>query len=98
MTTALKPIYDNRQSFYNKAIVTIDSVLWGNDHEINATGEKHLYSYNTHVAYVDNENKPHLLPFWNFSATTLRHVKEFLRQNGFAADSKKQIEKDYCNY
>lgn len=83
MTTALKPIYDNRQSFYNKATVIIDD------------SGKHLYSYNTHVAYIDNDDKPHLLPLWNYSATTLRHVKEFLRQNGFAADSKKQIEQDY---
>jgi hypothetical protein len=27
----------------------------------------------------------------------LRHVKEFLKQNGFRADSKNQMEKDYFN-
>ena len=29
------------------------------------------------------------------SATTLRHVKEFLRQEGFTADTKGQILRDY---
>ena len=30
-----------------------------------------------------------------YSQTTLRHIKEFLKQNGFKADSKKQIMEDY---
>ena len=33
--------------------------------------------------------------YGTYSATTLRHIKEFLKQNGFKADSKSQIEKDY---
>ena len=97
MTTYLKPIYDNRQSFYNKAVVTTDTVLWGNSTELKAPGEKHLYSYNTEVCYIDNAGKVHLLPLWNYSATTLRHIKEFLRQNGYKAESKNQIQKDYFN-
>ena len=40
MQTYLQPIYDTRKSFYNKALVTIDSCLWGNDTELKAIGEK----------------------------------------------------------
>ena len=32
---------------------------------------------------------------WNYSRTTLRHVKEFLKQQGYKAESKEQILKDY---
>jgi hypothetical protein len=41
------------------------------------------------------DGKPVLYPSWNYSQTTMRHVKEFLRQHGFTADSKAQIERDY---
>lgn len=95
MTTELKPMYDNRKSFYNKAIVTENAMLLENGTPLRADGEKHLYSYGTEVCYIDNNNKIHLLPKWNFSQTTLRHIKEFLKQNGFKAESKAQIEKDY---
>ena len=51
-----------------------------------------LYSYNTLVAEV----KYGLAYVYNVqSATTVRHVKEFLLQNGFEATTKKQIMKDY---
>lgn len=93
----LNPIYDGRKSFYNKAIVTENAVIWADGQTVRADGEKHLYSYNTEVCYIDAQKKVHLLPKWNFSATTLRHIKEFLKQNGFTADTKKQIEKDYLN-
>ena len=89
MTTYyLKPIYDSRQSFYNKATVTED-----------AKG-KFLRSYNTIVARITDKNNGYMIPayaevYGTYSATTLRHIKEFLRQNGFKADSKSQIEKDY---
>ena len=97
MTTYLKPIHDSKKSFYNKAMVSIDTVLFNSNTELKAQDEKHLYSYNTEVCYIDNINNVHLLPLWNYSATTLRHVKEFLKQNGFKADNKRQIEKDYFN-
>lgn len=83
----LQPEYDNRSSFYNKAIVDID----------NNTGDKTLYSYHTPVAKISKSGELELLPKWNSSNTTLRHVKEFLRQNGFKADSLKQITKDYLS-
>lgn len=78
--------YDKRASFYNKATVDVDD----------NNGVKTLYSYNTPVAKIDGK-KVELLPKWNFSQTTLRHVKEFLRQNGFTADSIGQMKRDYCN-
>ena len=93
--TFLKTIYDSRKSFYNKAIVTENVMLLDDGATLRADGEKHLYSYNTEVCYIDKNNNVHLLPKWNFSQTTLRHIKEFLKQNGFKAESKAQIEKDY---
>lgn len=78
----LKPRYDARQSFYNKA--TVDT---GDDGKQNK-----LYSYNTLVAEI-KDGKP--IVYGTYSATTLRHIKDWLKQNGFKADSKAQIEKDY---
>ena len=99
MITYLIPRYDSRKSFYNKAIVS-DGALWQNSDgliELKNEGIKYLYSYNTCVCYIDNSENVHLLPHWNYSATTLRHVKEFLKQNNFKAENKKQIEQDYFN-
>lgn len=92
----LLPIYDARKSFYGKARVTVDG-FDGFGGWIKAPGEKYLYSYNTVVCYIDAENTVHLLPAWNYSATTLRHVKEFLKQNGRKAENAAQIRKDYFN-
>lgn len=77
--------FDNRKSFYNKADIDVND----------ETGEKTLYSYNTPVAKITKDKKVTLLPKWDLSATTLRHVKEFLKQNGLVADSLKQIRRDY---
>ena len=67
----LLPIYDSRKSFYNKAIVEEESSI------------KKLYSYNTLVCILSNNDiilndavDQSLL----FSNTTLRHIKEFLKQ------------------
>ena len=81
----LQPQFDSRQSFYGKATVTvIDTVLV-------------LRSYETPVVVIDTEiNDIALLHRWDDSATTLRHVKEFLRQNGFKAETKVQMKADYC--
>ena len=86
MKKQLKTIYDKAISFYGKAETetTKNSII--------------LYSYNTKVAEIkgnkvilNNNIDDNLL----FSNTTLRHIKEFLKQNGFKADTKKQIIKDY---
>ncbi len=73
--------YDSRQSFYGKARVNVYD-----------DGTKRLYSYNTHVASIKG-GKP--MVFDDYSATTLRHIKEFLQQHGFKAETKKQILADY---
>jgi len=80
MEYEIKAIYDSRQSFYNKAIVKTDNESIS------------LISYTTKVCeIVDGKVKV----FGTYSPTTLRHIKEFLKQHGFTADSKAQILKDY---
>lgn len=78
----LQPKYDLAQSFYKKAFV-----------ERTLTGFK-LLSYDTNVCEI-SDNTVFLKDKWDYSPTTLRHVKEFLKQYGFSADSKKQIEQLY---
>ena len=78
----LTPTYDSRQSFYNKARVDIQ----GN--------EQTLYSYNTPVTKIV-DGRVELLDKWDCSSTTLRHVKEFLKQNGFEVISLSQMRRDY---
>jgi hypothetical protein len=74
----LRPEYDARKSFYNKA----------------ETDDDKLYSYGTLVAeIVDGE--PILHDKWDYSATTIRHVKEWLQQNGFEAGTKQEIGRKY---
>ena len=79
----LSPSYDSRKSFYGKAHVVTDD-----------DGTEILYSYDTPVVKI-TDGKVELLTQWDSSQTTLRHVKEFLRQNGFEATSKSQIAKMY---
>ena len=76
----LKPMYDRQKSFYSKAIV------------IEENDTKTLLSYTTKVAEIQGEKA---YVFDTYSKTTLRHIKEFLLQNGFKAINKNQIEKDY---
>lgn len=77
----LQTRYDSRASFYSKARVEIDD-----------DGTIRLWSYNTHVASIKG-GKP--MVFGTYSQTTLRHIKEFLKQNNFRADNSKQILADY---
>ena len=76
----LRTIYDSRKSFYDKANVRTEG-----DRTI-------LKSYSTDVAYIEND-----IAFvkGSYSKTTSRHVREFLRQNGYKAENTKQILKDY---
>lgn len=78
----LCPYYDSAQSFYGKAKV------------IEIENDVFLVSYDTIVAFYNRETKIAEVVD-TYSATTLRHIKEFLRQNGFKAETKKQIERDY---
>lgn len=79
----LLPYYDSAKSFYGKAKV------------IEVENDVFLMSYDTIVACYNRGAKMAQV-FDTYSATTLRHIKEFLKQSGFKAESKKQIEKDYC--
>lgn len=79
----LCPYYDSAKSFYGKAkVVEIENDVF-------------LVSYDTIVAFYNRGAKIAQV-FDTYSATTLRHIKEFLKQSGFKAETKKQIEKDYC--
>ncbi len=74
----LKPIYDSRKSFYGKARIFIEGDI------------KALVSYSTKVAQtVDGVAEV----FGTYSPTTLRHIKEFLHQEGYGTYSKSEIEK-----
>jgi len=80
MTYNLTNRYDSKKSFYGKAKIE------------NSNGKQSLYSYGTKVAEIEN-GKPKV--YGTYSNTTLRHIKEFLLQNGFKAENSKQIMKDY---
>lgn len=77
----LEPIYSNQKSFYGKARV------------IRENGTIKLISYSTVVAIIEN-GKLHINAF--YSNTTLRHIREFIKQNGFKSGTKAQLEKLYC--
>ena len=79
----LEAQHDSRKSFGGKAQVETDNA-----------GTETLYSYNTPVVKII-KGEVTLLPKWDSSATTLRHVKEFLKQHDLKAESKEQIAKDY---
>lgn len=68
----LTPIYSTRKSFYQKAMV-----------EENENGFKNLYSYNTLIATIDNNDKLIYLTDndYHYSMTTCSHLKEFCLQN-----------------
>ena len=77
----LMPMYTSQKSFYGKAkVIEMES------------GEIILQSYDTFVASI-KEGKVIINGF--YSNTTLRHIKEFLKQNGFEVGSKKELEKMY---
>lgn len=80
MPLPLQPQHDSRKSFYGKANVLYQE------------GKLILESYGTKVAEIVN-GKPRV--FGTYSTTTLRHIKEFLKQNGFKAENINQIIKDY---
>lgn len=65
----LEANHDSRKSFYNKA-----------EYFRNDNGDIVLHSYGTPVCRVNADGKVYFYPAWDYSATTLRHVKEFLAQ------------------
>lgn len=78
----LHPQFDSRKSFYSKA--KVDTGYKGDKNK--------LYSYGTLVAELE-DGKP--VVYGTFSSTTLRHIKDWLKQLGFKADNAKQIMADY---
>ena len=89
-----EPIYDlgaehdSRKSFYGKAKV-----------DVRPDGTQILYSYGTPVCKITKDGDVTLLKKgylgWASSQTTLRHVKEFLKQNGKEAGSINDLRKKY---
>lgn len=83
----LEPEYDSRKSFYGKANVVIKD-----------DGTEILYSYHTPVCAI-KDGKATLLRKgylgWSSSPTTLRHVKEFLKQHGLKSGSVNDLAKMY---
>ena len=71
----LKPKYDRAKSFYGKAIVKLE--------DDRAT----LQSYETDVCEIKNGQVYRL--WGGYSATTMRHVNEFVKQFGFNVGGKK---------
>ena len=80
METLLQPQFDGRKSFYNKAHVRTE----GN--------KVILRSYQTDVAYIENGKA---VVKGLYSATTTRHIKEFLHQNGFEVFTSKKLLTEY---
>jgi len=78
--TDLQSRYDSRNSFYGKAVVD------------DGDGKLTLYSYNIKVAEIVNGQA---IVYGEYSQTTMRHIKEFLKQNNFFVDNTKQVLKDY---
>lgn len=77
----LEPVYSNVKSFYGKAKI------------LRENGVIKLLSYETIVATIEN-GKAHINGW--YSATTTRHIKEFLQQMGFEIGTKAKLEKLYC--
>ena len=88
MLFELTPKFDSRKSFYGKAKISFEG------------DRRLLLSYGTPVAFIDFEvhgnRLPVLLDGWDSTQTTLRHVKEFLKQNDLKAESLEQMRRDYA--
>lgn len=83
-TYDLTTYYDARASFYGKAKVDVD----GNS--------KTLYSYGTEICRISDSTARIVCRIDQLSNTTMRHLKEFLLQNSFKAENKKQMIRDYA--
>lgn len=76
----LQARFDSRASFYKKAkILKYNNALY-------------LQSYQTIVAKIENGKA--IVNGW-YSATTARHINEFLWQNGFETMAKKEMLENY---
>lgn len=85
-TFYLIPIYDTRKSFYEKALV------------IEYENYIFLKSYNTLVAVIKKSNQKLVLTENElfYTQTTLRHIKEFIKQfHCYENETKKELIKKY---
>ena len=96
----LKPIYENVKSYYKKAYTkeTIERIFEGGLCVCIRSLEIKLYSYDTLIikAYPNKEGGRWLYDIYNaslISATTLRHIKEFLYQFGLIPGKNKPNKK-----
>lgn len=74
ITTELQPIYDSAKSFYKKAWLR---KYYNKD---NIIIKYELISYNTIMVSWDGDGVKFNKHLYNYSNTTLRHVKEFIKQ------------------
>lgn len=76
----LKPLFDSCKSYYKKA------------HVITQGEQKRLRSYDTIVCTIVGQQATIT---GTYSKTTVRHINEFLAQNGLKRGTKKELEKMY---
>lgn len=76
--TELKPSLDSRKSFYGKALL------------LDCGEVIKLQSYETIVAEYNTKDNTIKVNGW-YSATTARHINEFLHMYGFNTMSKKEM-------
>ena len=79
----LIPQYDNRKSFYGKATVVVEG------------GTKTLTSYTTEVARIADGIFKLIADEYAYSLTTMRHVREFMKQEGVEVLEKKKLLEKY---
>ena len=92
-TAELDARYDSRQSFYGKAHV--EAAKTKRHHSAYRVD---LRSYDTIVAHAfisKSGGVSKIIVNGDYSPTTLRHIKEFLKQLGVTAKNKRQILADY---
>lgn len=91
ITYQLTPQHSSQKSFYGKANVRKEFIGTGYVYT--------LTSYTTDVATIfqnGNGDFAKATVYDTHSPTTLKHIKEFLKQYGYKAETKKQIEEDYA--
>ena len=84
MLFELTPKFDSRKSFYGKAKISFEG------------DRRLLLSYDTPVAFIEPDRLPVMLDGWDSTQTTLRHAREFLKQNDCTAETLEQMRRDYA--
>ena len=84
MLSELTPKFDSRKSFYGKAKISFEG------------DRRLLLSYGTPVAFIEPDRPPVMLDGWDSTQTTLRHAREFFKQNDLKAESLEQMRRDYA--